>query len=67
MRILCAIIASAFLLGCANSPKPAKSEVEGGNSRLTSERREDRPSKQRMVITVDHPPPTFIIRITEEK
>ncbi len=72
--IVLAAVALASLPGCVNSPKPAKTELEGGESRLISERLERRPVKSRMVITAEQAPappppaaPTYIIRITPEK
>jgi len=60
----------ALLGGCANSPIPARTKLQGGESQLVSERLERRPMESRMVITAETAPeppppapPTYIIRI----
>lgn len=72
---LTVLTAAALLLpGCVNSPRPAKTELEGGESRLISERLDRRPVESRMVIKAEMAPappppapPMYIIRITPEK
>ena len=57
-------IALILLVSCAS---PSKTSIQGGESSLTSEHVEVRPSETRTTITVEEEQPVFIIRVIEEE
>lgn len=70
-KLIPLMLGLALLTGCQSSPQPARTRLEGGESRLISERLERRPVESRMLITAETAlppppppaPPTYIIRV----
>lgn len=55
-RITLALVLAGTLGGCAMSPRPARTEITPGESEITSEREERRPSESTMRIRATVPP-----------
>lgn len=58
ITMLAALLAAVALSGCAMSPRPARTEVKPGESRVYVEREERRPIEHTTRLKVQTPGPT---------